>query len=137
MQEKKEFDLLVKLMKIFDKDEANYELLIKDLSNKPWTMIVNKLKFNDFKEGEIYRIRGVYTEQNADKRVIVTKNTTNFLKFGKNSLIYRELQIGVREDAEEEDPNEVLLYRKIGTQSQLHPMIGYDFDDPSQKFYRL
>jgi ribosomal protein S1 len=62
MQEKKEFDLLVKLMKIFDKDEANYELLIKDLSNKPWTMIVNKLKFNDFKEGEIYRIRGVYTE---------------------------------------------------------------------------
>ena len=49
-------------MKIFDKDEANYELIIKDLSNKPWTMIVNKLKFNDFKEGEIYRIRGVNTE---------------------------------------------------------------------------
>ena len=116
MQEKKEFDLLVKLMKIFDKDEANYELLIKDLSNKPWTMIVNKLKFNDFKEGEIYRIRGVYTEQNADKRVIIAKNTTNFLKFRKNSLIYRELQIGVREDADEEDPNEVLLYPKLGTQ---------------------
>jgi hypothetical protein len=47
--------------------------------------------------------------------VIIAKNTTNFLKFRKNSLIYRELQIGVREDADEEDPNEVLLYPKLGT----------------------
>jgi len=42
---KKEFDLLVKVIKVFEKDEHTLELRIKDVSNEMWFMTVAKLKF--------------------------------------------------------------------------------------------
>ena len=66
--------------------------------------------------------------------MIITKNTTNFLKFSKNSLIYKELHIGVREDADEEDPNELLLQPTYATKIKGD---DYEFDDLKIKFYRL
>jgi len=42
---KKEFDLLVKVIKVFEKDEHTLELRIKDISNEMWFMTVAKLKF--------------------------------------------------------------------------------------------
>jgi len=43
--EKKEIDLLVKVVKVVEKDDFQLEIKIKDLSNDPyqWQMIVNKL----------------------------------------------------------------------------------------------
>jgi hypothetical protein len=35
-EENREFDLLVKVLKIFEKDEFNLELRIKDTSNELW-----------------------------------------------------------------------------------------------------
>jgi hypothetical protein len=63
----------------------------------------------------VYRIRGVYAEMTAERNVITTKQHTNFLKFSKNSLIFRELAISVNEDVEEEDPEELLLKPKYVT----------------------
>jgi len=47
-----EFDLLVKILKIFEKDEYNLELRIKDTSNEMWFIVVPKLKFGPLKEGD-------------------------------------------------------------------------------------
>jgi hypothetical protein len=43
--EKKEIDLLVKVVKVVEKDDFQLEIKVKDLSNDPyqWQMIVNKL----------------------------------------------------------------------------------------------
>ena len=41
----KEIDLLVKIIKVFERDEFNWEVRIKDLSQESWTLTVNKLKF--------------------------------------------------------------------------------------------
>jgi len=37
--------LLVKIIKVFEKDEHTLELRIKDISNELWFMTVQKLKF--------------------------------------------------------------------------------------------
>ena len=44
-EENKEFDLLVKILKIFEKDEHTLELRIKDASNEMWCLTVGKLRF--------------------------------------------------------------------------------------------
>jgi hypothetical protein len=41
-----EFDLLVKILKVIDKDEHTLELRIKDTSQKMWFMTVPRLKFH-------------------------------------------------------------------------------------------
>jgi len=41
-----EFDLLVKILKVFEKDENSLELRIKDISQKMWYMNVPRLKFH-------------------------------------------------------------------------------------------
>jgi exosome complex RNA-binding protein Rrp4 len=58
-EENREFDLLVKVLKIFEKDEFNLELRIKDTSNELWFITIPKLKYGSIKEGEIIRIRSV------------------------------------------------------------------------------
>ena len=52
-EENREFDLLVKVLKIFEKDEFNLELRIKDISNEMWFITIPKLKYGSIKEGEI------------------------------------------------------------------------------------
>ena len=44
-EENREFDLLVKVLKIFEKDEFNLELRIKDTSNELWFITIPKLKY--------------------------------------------------------------------------------------------
>jgi len=44
-KENAEFDLLVKILKVFEKDEHTLELRIKDISNEMWFLTVPKLKF--------------------------------------------------------------------------------------------
>jgi hypothetical protein len=47
-------------MKFCEKDEQNWELVVKDLSQESWIMSVNKLTcVVQFREGDIYRVRGV------------------------------------------------------------------------------
>jgi hypothetical protein len=104
IQEKRDIDLLVKIIRVFERDEINYELKIKDLSGDSWVLTVNKLKFQEFKTGEIYRIRSVVAEKTTERNVITCKSTTNILRFSKDSLIYRELDVDVKEDVEE-DPD--------------------------------
>jgi len=44
-QDSKPTDLLVKVIKVFEKDEDTLELRIKDTSDELFFMIINKLKF--------------------------------------------------------------------------------------------
>mmetsp|Transcript_2145 Transcript_2145/g.3206 ORF Transcript_2145/g.3206 Transcript_2145/m.3206 type:complete len:159 (+) Transcript_2145:449-925(+) len=76
-----EFDLLVKVLRIFEKDEYNLELRIKDLSNELWFIVIPKLKFGRFREGEIIRIRSVNINVTSKRNVIQVRQSTNILRF--------------------------------------------------------
>ena len=62
--------MLVKIPKIFEKDELNLELRIKDMSNEMWFIVIPKLKFGPLKEGEIIRIRSVNINVTSKRNVI-------------------------------------------------------------------
>lgn len=76
-----EFDLLVKILKIFDRDEYNLELRIKDCSNEMWFIQIPKLKFGHLREGEIIRIRSVKLNITSKRNIIEMKPSTNILRF--------------------------------------------------------
>ena len=86
-EENKEFDLLVKVLKIFEKDEFNLELRIKDTSNEMWFITIPKLKFGSIKEGEIIRIRSVKVNIASKRNVIETRPSTNILRFTYRNAI--------------------------------------------------
>lgn len=54
-----EFDLVVKVLKVYEKDDFNIEMRIKDLSEELWFITMPKLKFGKIKENDIVRIRSV------------------------------------------------------------------------------
>ena len=58
----RDIDLLVKVLKVFEKDEHTLELRIKDNSNELWFLTLPKLRFGgniNIREGEIIRVRSV------------------------------------------------------------------------------
>jgi hypothetical protein len=80
--------LLVKVLKIFEKDEFNLELRIKDTSNEMWFITIPKLKFGSIKEGEIIRIRSVKVNISSKRNVIDTRPSTNILRFTfRNAIV--------------------------------------------------
>lgn len=88
LSDNREVDLLVKILKIFEKDEYDLELRIKDTSNQMWFIVIPKLKFGTLREGEIVRIRSVEVNLTSKRNVISCKPSTNILRFThKNSIV--------------------------------------------------
>jgi hypothetical protein len=111
----REFDVLVKILKIFEKDDYNWEMRIKDLSNEMWFIVVPKLKFGALREGEVIRIRSVNVNVTSKRNVLQTKNSTNILRFTHKSAIVRQLRNKVEDETAadlmmlEESANEVIM----------------------------
>jgi len=59
MEANQEFDLVVKVLKVYEKDDFTLEMRIKDLSNEMWFITLPKLKFGKIKENDIIRLRSV------------------------------------------------------------------------------
>lgn len=95
-----EFDLVVKVLKIFEKDEQSYELRIKDLSQEMWFMSIPRFKFPNLRQGEVVRIRCVEVNLTSKRNVIQTKPYTNILKFNPNSKIASELSVKIENETD-------------------------------------
>jgi hypothetical protein len=121
MNENHEFDLLVKILKIFEKDEYNLELRIKDTSNEMWFIVIPKLKFGRLKEGEIIRIRSVNLNITSKRNVISCKPSTNILRFTHKNSIVQEMKQKIEDETAAdkmmlEDINEVIMSPVIYTE---------------------
>ena len=79
--ENTDFDLLVRIIRIVDKDELNLELKIKDLSLDTWYLTIPKLKFGSLKEGEVIKIRTVKINITSKKNIIELQPSSNLMKF--------------------------------------------------------
>jgi len=78
------FDLLVKVLKVHEKDDQTVELRIKDITARLWSIDLPKNRFNgvlSVHNGEIIRIRNVMTELTNRRNILTPKNDTNVLKF--------------------------------------------------------
>jgi len=109
----REVDLLVKILRVTDKDETDLELKIKDVSDELWYLQVPKLKFGNFKEGEIVRVRSVEANLASKRNVVMIKPSTNILRFTLKNSIVLEMRHAIKsettEDQLNDDENEVLM----------------------------
>lgn len=94
-EDQKEIDLLVKVLKVLEKDEQTLELRIKDISQEMWFLTLPRVKFNylvNIKEGEILRVRSVCKDATSKRNMIIAKNLTNVLRFMPHMKIVKDLQ---------------------------------------------
>lgn len=96
--QKTEFDLLVKVLKVFERDEYNLELRIKDLSNEMWFITVPKIKFGTLAEGQVIRIRSVKVNYTSKRNIVETKPSTNILRFTAQNAIVAEMMEKVEQE---------------------------------------
>ena len=127
MPENAEFDLLVKILKIFEKDEYNLELRVKDTSNEMWFITIPKLKFGPLKEGEIIRIRSVKINITSKRNVIETRPSTNIMRFTFKNAIVQEMRQKIETETVAdkmmlEDANEVIMSPVIFTEITNHDL---------------
>ncbi len=87
-----DFDLLVKVMKVVQKDDHNYSVWIKDLSKDTWNMTVSSLWYPILKEDEIIRIRSASVDKSSDGKNIILPLHSNILKFINNALIVDDMR---------------------------------------------
>ena len=90
----RDIDLLVKVLKVFEKDEHNLELRIKDNSNQLWFLTIPKLRFGgniNIREGEIIRVRSVVKDQTSRGKRVNSKMSTNILKFLPSAKIVSDM----------------------------------------------
>ena len=113
----KGFDLLVKVLKVHEKDEQTVELRVKDITNRLWSIDLPKYRFQgvlNINNGEIIRIRNVMTDLSNRRNILTLKSDTNVLKFLPSSKIVFHMKKEIPEITDQDkmllqDSSEVLL----------------------------
>lgn len=100
--ERNDFDLLVKVLKVIQKDDYNYQVRVKDISKDAYTMTVSSLRYPILKEGDIIRIRSASVDIESEDNILVLKNHSNILKFIPTAKIIKKMTEDIPEDSEKE-----------------------------------
>mmetsp|Transcript_12948 Transcript_12948/g.12829 ORF Transcript_12948/g.12829 Transcript_12948/m.12829 type:complete len:336 (+) Transcript_12948:363-1370(+) len=120
LNETKEFDLLCKVLKIFEKDEHSFEVRIKDVSQVMWFMTIPKHKFPNMSQGEIVRIRSVEVNLTTNRNVIQIKPSTNIMRICPQAKVVQELLRTIEDETNQDklmidDYSEVIMSPEIIT----------------------
>jgi len=90
----KDMDLLVKVLKVLDKDEQTLEVRIKDITNTLWSLMLPRIKFGgilSIRTDDIVRVRSVVRDQTTQRNVILAKASTNILKFMPEAKVIKTM----------------------------------------------
>lgn len=96
--QKNDFDVLAKVLQIFEKDEYTNELKIRDGSNKTWYVLALKLKFPHLAVNDVVRIRSAIYDETSKKNVLNLSHYSNILTFVSNSKLAKEIRNKVSDD---------------------------------------
>lgn len=96
--QKNDFDVLAKILQIFEKDEFTNELKIRDGSNKTWYVLALKLKFPHLAVGDVIRIRSAIYDETSRKNVLNLSHYSNILTFVSFSKLAKDIRNKVSDD---------------------------------------
>lgn len=86
-----DFDLLVKVMKVVQKDDHNYSLRIKDISKDSWNLTISSLRHQIPKEGEIVWVRSASLDTSSEGKNLVLPLHANILKFLADAKVVKDM----------------------------------------------
>lgn len=83
-----DFDVVAKILQIFELDEYTNELKLRDASGETYYTLALKLKFPHINQGSVVRIRSAsFDETSLNKRVLVLQHYSNIMTFISSSKL--------------------------------------------------
>lgn len=97
--QKGDFDLLVKIVQFFEKDEHTFTARVRDASGQTWFIHEVKKKYPELKQGQVVRVRSanVDNESSADNTLKLGPHS-NILSFISVSKLAKETATKVKDD---------------------------------------
>jgi Telomeric single stranded DNA binding POT1/CDC13 len=94
-----DFDVVAKILQVFELDEYTNELKLKDQSGATFFTLALKLKFPHLRAGEVVRIRSAtYDETSTQKKVLLLSHYSNIMTFVSFSKLAKEVKTKVTDD---------------------------------------
>ena len=98
----KDFDVVAKVLQVFELDEYTNELKLRDASNETFYTLALKLKFPHVRQGSVVRIRSAtYDETSNNKRVLILQHYSNIMTFINSSKLAASVSKVSNENATE------------------------------------
>jgi len=89
--QKHDFDVIAKVLNVFDKDEYTNELKLRDNSGASFFTLALKLKFPHIKAGEVVRVRSAQFDATSHKNVLNLSHFSNILELPGSSKLAKDL----------------------------------------------
>lgn len=97
--QKGDFDVVAKILQVFELDEYTNELKLKDQSGQVFFTLALKLKFPHLRAGEVVRIRSAtYDETSSQKKVLLLSHYSNIVTFISSSKLAKDIRSKVSDD---------------------------------------
>jgi len=97
--EKRDFDVVAKILHIHELDEYTNELKLRDASSQTWFTLALKLKFPTLRSGEVVRIRSATVDETSHhKKVLNLSHYSNIMTFVSSSKLAKDVKGKVHED---------------------------------------
>ena len=98
-----DFDVLAKILQIFEMDEYTNELKVRDGSGQTWYVLALKLKFPHLRVGDVVRIRSAtHNETSSQKKVLNLSHYSNIMTFISASKVAKEVKSKVHDEKQTE-----------------------------------
>ena len=95
----KDFDVVAKVLNIFEMDEFTNELKIADNTGDCWYVLALKLKFPGLRAGQVIRIRSAtHDETSTSKNVLNLQHYSNIMSFVGSSRLAKAIAGKVHDD---------------------------------------
>lgn len=86
-----DFDVVAKVLQVFELDEYTNELKLRDQSGETFFTLALKLKFPHIRQGSVVRIRSATYDETSTKRVLVLQHYSNIMTFISSSKLAASL----------------------------------------------
>lgn len=97
--QKGDFDVVAKILQVFELDEYTNELKLRDQSGQVFFTLALKLKFPHLRTGEVVRIRSAtFDETSTQKKVLLLSHYSNIVTFVSASKLAKEIRAKVTDD---------------------------------------
>ena len=90
-KQEKDFDVVAKVLQVFELDEYTNELKLRDASGETFYTLALKLKFPHIRQGSVVRIRSATYDETSSKKVLVLQHYSNIMTFISSSKLAASL----------------------------------------------
>lgn len=101
-KQKSDFDIVAKVLRVFQLDEYTNELKLKDASGATFYTLALKIKFPHIKDGDAVKIRSCTHDETCKKKVLVLQHYSNIMTFIDSSKLASNLVQKVSDDKSDE-----------------------------------